>query len=248
MAIVLAVVVGGLVQDELPALGLRVLGDGGVFESSGTIAIGGRRGTSSWPTALIWRWYGYGNRGQKAMGGATRRPAPVRRCGGVLPAVLEAIAVAVHLEDVDVVGEAVQQRGGEPFGAEHVSPLVERKIGGHQDGAAFVALAEDLEEQFRPGEGQGQVSSGVHYPGTWSRARRDGSVVPQLGGRPGCRGVICGKAATNTPAGRDSTKLFILLFILLALVDRLGLREILMCPDRDMDNDAGARYVERPLL
>ena len=75
--------------------------------------------------------------------------------GGVLPAALEAVAVAVHLQDVDVMGEAVQQRAGEMFGAEHVSPLVERKIGGHQDGAAFVALAEDLEEQFRPGGGQG---------------------------------------------------------------------------------------------
>ena len=36
---------------------------------------------------------------------------------GVLPASLEAVAVAVHLQDVDVVGEAVQQGSGEPFGS-----------------------------------------------------------------------------------------------------------------------------------
>ena len=48
----------------------------------------------------------------------------------------------------------------------------------------------------------------------------------------------------NTPAGPDSINLL----ILLPLADRLGLRKIVMCADRDMDNDAGARYVERPLL
>ena len=74
---------------------------------------------------------------------------------GVLPAALEAVAVAVHLQDVNVVGESVQQRPGEPFGAEHVGPLVKGEVGGDQDGAPFVALAEDLEEQFRAGGGQG---------------------------------------------------------------------------------------------
>ena len=74
---------------------------------------------------------------------------------GVLPASLEAVAVAVHLQDVDVVGEPVQQRPGKPFGAEQVSPLVEGEVGGDQDGASFVALAEDLEEEFRAGGGQG---------------------------------------------------------------------------------------------
>ena len=35
-----------------------------------------------------------------------------------------------------------------------LGPLVEGQIGGHHDGAPLVALAEDLEEQFRPGPGQ----------------------------------------------------------------------------------------------
>ena len=42
---------------------------------------------------------------------------------------IEAAAVAVHLEDVDVVGEAVEQRPGEALGAEHLGPLVERQVG-----------------------------------------------------------------------------------------------------------------------
>ena len=41
------------------------------------------------------------------------------RRGGILPAVLEAVALAVHLQDVDVVGEPVQQRADEPFGSKH---------------------------------------------------------------------------------------------------------------------------------
>ena len=37
------------------------------------------------------------------------------RCAGAVPAVLEAVALAVHLQDVRVVGDAIQQRAGEPF-------------------------------------------------------------------------------------------------------------------------------------
>ena len=54
------------------------------------------------------------------------------------PAALEAVALAVHLQDVDVVGEPVQQRPGEPFRAEDLSPLVEGQVGGRQDGAPLV--------------------------------------------------------------------------------------------------------------
>ena len=74
--------------------------------------------------------------------------------GGALPAVAEAVAVAVHLQDMDVVGEPVQQRASEAFRPEHLDPLIEREVGGDQDGPALVALAEDLEEEFSPGPGQ----------------------------------------------------------------------------------------------
>ena len=73
----------------------------------------------------------------------------------------EAAAVAVHLQDMDVVGEPVQQRAGEAFRSEHLGPLVERQVGGDQDGAALVALPEDLEEQFRSGGGQGDEAQFV---------------------------------------------------------------------------------------
>ena len=112
-------------------------------------------------TALIWALVGYGDRGQRALGGLR---ASLLRCRGfscILPAALEAVAVAVHLQDVDVVGEAVKQSAGEPLGAEDVGPFVEGQVGGDQDGAPLVALAEDLEEEFRAGGGQGDEAQFV---------------------------------------------------------------------------------------
>ena len=37
-------------------------------------------------------------------------------------AVLKPEAIAVHLEDVDMMGEAIEQRAGQPLGAEHAGP------------------------------------------------------------------------------------------------------------------------------
>ena len=50
-----------------------------------------------------------------------------------LPATLEPVALAVHFQDVDVVGEAVQQGPGQSLRTEDLGPLVEGKVGGHED-------------------------------------------------------------------------------------------------------------------
>ena len=60
-----------------------------------------------------------------------------------------------------MVGEPVQQRSGEALRPEDLGPLVEGEVGGDQDGAPLVALAEDFEEQFRPGGGQGHEAQFV---------------------------------------------------------------------------------------
>lgn len=41
---------------------------------------------------------------------------------------LEAVAVAVHFKDVDVVRQAVEERAGEALGAEHGCPVLERQV------------------------------------------------------------------------------------------------------------------------
>ena len=57
------------------------------------------------------------------------------------PAVFEPEAVAVHLEDVDVMSKPIEQRAGQSLGAEHPGPLIEGQIAGDDDRAALVALA-----------------------------------------------------------------------------------------------------------
>jgi len=47
------------------------------------------------------------------------------RWGSSAFALLEAEAVAIHLEDVDVMGKSIEQSAGEAFGAEGLSPFGE---------------------------------------------------------------------------------------------------------------------------
>jgi hypothetical protein len=63
-------------------------------------------------------------------------------------AVFEPVAVAAHLKDVNVVVETIEQRAGQALGGEHGGPLVEGRIAGDDSRAAFVALAEDFEQEL----------------------------------------------------------------------------------------------------
>ena len=45
-------------------------------------------------------------------------------------ALIEPVAVAVHLQDMDVMGEPVEQCTGEPLGTEHAGPFIERQVRG----------------------------------------------------------------------------------------------------------------------
>src|SRR5437667_12031994 len=58
-------------------------------------------------------------------------------------ALFEPVAVAVHFQDVDVVGQPIEQRAGQPLGHEHAGQLVERKYGRDYRGAGRGALDED---------------------------------------------------------------------------------------------------------
>ena len=61
-----------------------------------------------------------------------------------------------------MMGQTVEQRAGEPFGAEDRGPFVEWQVGGDQRGTAFIALAEHLEEQFRTDRGEGDAAQLVN--------------------------------------------------------------------------------------
>ncbi len=57
--------------------------------------------------------------------------------------------------------EAVEERAGEPLGAEHGRPLVERQIARDQRAASLVALAEDLEQQLGPSRRERHIAEFV---------------------------------------------------------------------------------------
>ena len=61
-------------------------------------------------------------------------------------ALLEAVTIAVHLQDVDVMGNAVEQSTGKPFGAEDLGPFLEGQVAGHQRRCPLIALTEGLEQ------------------------------------------------------------------------------------------------------
>ena len=87
----------------------------------------------------------FGGVGSSAFGGR----------GPFAAAVLEAETVAIHLDNVNMMGKPVQQCAGEPFGAKDFGPLFEGKIAGYQRRSAFIALAKGLEEQLGACLGQG---------------------------------------------------------------------------------------------
>lgn len=51
-----------------------------------------------------------------------------------------------HLEDVDVVGDAIEQRAGQALGSQSFRPFVERQITGDQGGTPLVALRDQFEQ------------------------------------------------------------------------------------------------------
>jgi hypothetical protein len=75
--------------------------------------------------------------------------------------VSEPEAVAIHLEDMDVMREAVEERAGEPLGTEYGRPLIERQIARDQRAASLVALAEDLEQQLGPSRRERHIAEFV---------------------------------------------------------------------------------------
>src|SRR6516165_947963 len=79
-----------------------------------------------------------------------------------LLALFEPVTVAVHFQDVNVVGQPVEQRTGQPLGPEHARPLVERQIAGDDGGAALVTLTEDLEQELGAGLRQRHVTEFVN--------------------------------------------------------------------------------------
>jgi hypothetical protein len=62
--------------------------------------------------------------------------------------VVEPVAGGAGLDDVGLVGDAVDDGGGESWVDEGLGPFAERGVGGNGDSGSFLSFGEDLEEQL----------------------------------------------------------------------------------------------------
>jgi hypothetical protein len=75
--------------------------------------------------------------------------------------VAEAPGFGAGVDDVCLVGEAVDDCLGEPRVVENLGPLAEGQVGGDDQRAAFVAFGEDLEDELGGAVGEGEVAEFV---------------------------------------------------------------------------------------
>src|SRR4030081_3583431 len=101
-------------------------------------------------------------------GGSARTVGAGRGCGDgasagcvIVVAAFEAPAVVTGLDDVAVVGQAVEQRGRHLGIAKHTGPLSECEIGGDDDGRAFVEAADEVEQELAAGLSEWKVAKFV---------------------------------------------------------------------------------------
>jgi len=61
------------------------------------------------------------------------------------------------------VSEPVQQGAGEPLGAEDFRPFLEGQVRGQHEAVMLIGPADDLEEQFGPRLGEGDISQFINH-------------------------------------------------------------------------------------
>lgn len=108
--------------------------------------------------------------------------------GDWLDLVLHAVALALDDDGFGVVQEAVQDGGSEGgVVVENLGPGFIGLVGGEDDGASFVALADDLEEEIGTGFVDGQISEFVddEYGRAQEFLEFDGESVGDLSGGEG---------------------------------------------------------------
>ena len=77
------------------------------------------------------------------------------------PALFEPVALSVHFQDVNVVGDAVKERAREALACKDRGPFLTGQVGGDDDRPVLVAPAEDVGQQLVCGLRQRHVSERV---------------------------------------------------------------------------------------
>lgn len=97
-------------------------------------------------------------------------------------AVFEAPAIVARLDDIAVVGDAVEQRRGHLGIAEDGGPLAEREVRGDDDAGAFIKLADEAERQLPSRACERQISKLVEHDQVEPRQlRRQGPALADPG-------------------------------------------------------------------
>ena len=68
-----------------------------------------------------------------------------------LPALFGAEAFSVLFQNMDVMGQPVEQCTCEALRSKGAGPFIERQVGGDDDRAPFIALGDGLEQQYGAG-------------------------------------------------------------------------------------------------
>ena len=76
-------------------------------------------------------------------------------------AVLEVPTFITGLDDIAVMGQAVEQRGGHLGVTEDARPFAEGEVGRDDDRVALVEPADEMEQQLTAGLGEGEITEFV---------------------------------------------------------------------------------------
>ena len=76
----------------------------------------------------------------------------------IVAAALEAPAIVAGLNDIAMVGQAIQQSGGHLGITKDCRPFAEGKIGGDDNRGALVKPTDQVEEELPTGLGEGQIA------------------------------------------------------------------------------------------
>jgi len=78
-------------------------------------------------------------------------------------AVFEAPAFVAGLDDLAVMGQPVEKRGGHLSVAKDARPFAEGEIGGDDDQGALIEAADQVEQQLATGLSEGKISKFVEH-------------------------------------------------------------------------------------
>ena len=109
----------------------------------------------------------------------------------------ESVALAVHLEDLAMMRQAVQKPRGHPLALEDLVPLAERQVARHRQ-AALVAVGEHPEQKLHAAPTQADVAQFV------ADQELLAPVGPGIG--PGCTALRASNLLTNSAAVKKSTR------------------------------------------